>query len=403
MVSVSQPRRTLEYTMRKFVISLILICLIITFLYLSSVTRIGSPDPYTVKNTSLLAGVDFDKPTADPLFPELSKPTISQSAWLPDWGVAGGIASVEATPAPFYSFSPVWYYLNPDGSVREGKSMVAEMQQLAVRRGAKLIPSIASFKALHIYNAIKPATVDAHVQYLVSEVVNNNFDGIDIDYEEFYYRHKDDFLSFISKLSTVLHEKGKLLSVTVHGDWSSDDFHDTLRHTRTALDWAELNAAADEIRIMAYDFTGHSAQFPGPASPYDWNQAILRYARVNIDPAKTVLALPVYGYDGWSNNLQIPETYLGMNANLPAGRIQADASTYSNYLNRRQSTVSDTLTKDGENLLIYSYAGKNYALTYQNAASIALKLNLSKQYGIKGVAYWRLGQEDIAIYNLINQ
>jgi spore germination protein len=389
--------------MRKLILVPLLCIAVGGMLYFLNFKGVGNVEPHQYTQ-QLLAGIDFSLPTSEPLNPAPAPTPISQSAWLPDWGIAGGINSAQNTSAAFYSFSPVWYYLNPDGSVAATPSLVAELKQLAATKGAKLIPSIASFEAKDIYNAIKPSAVDAHVQWLVDEVINRGFDGIDIDYEEFYYRHKDDYLAFVTKLSAALHANGKLLSITVHGDWSQADIHSTLRHTRAALDWVELNTAADEIRIMAYDFTGFRHQYPGPISPFDWNQAILRFAATNIDAQKIVLALPLYGYDGWSNNMQIAEPYLGMLANPKVGGVQADAATYVGYLNRRQTTVSDTLIhSSGEKMLIYAFGGKNYALTYQDVTNTKLKLDLAREYGIKGVAYWRLGDEDLGIYSLINQ
>lgn len=389
--------------MRKLILVPILCIAVSGVLYFLNFKRVGNVEQHEYAQ-QLLSGIDFSLPTPEPMNPAPAPLQLSQSAWLPDWGIAAGINSAQSTSAPFYSFSPVWYYLNSDGSVAATPTLVSELKQVAATKGAKLIPSIASFKADDIYNAIKPSAVDAHVKWLVDETINRGFDGIDVDYEEFYYRHKDDYTIFITKLSESLHAQGKLLSVTVHGDWSHSDIHSTLRHTRAALDWAELNAAADEIRIMAYDFTGFRYQYPGPISPLDWNQAILRFAVTSIDVEKIVLALPLYGYDGWSNNVQIAEPYLGMLANPKMDGVQADASTYSGYLNLRQTTVSDTLVDtSGEKMLIYAFAGKNYAMTYQDTANTRLKLELARQYGIKGVAYWRLGDEDLGIYSLISQ
>src|SRR5205823_2418466 len=65
-----------------------------------------------------------------------------------------------------------------------------------------------------------------------------------------------------------------------------------------AEDWAALAGLADEIKIMAYDYS-YPGSAAGPISPLDWLDKVASYAQSTIPNDKIMIALPFYGYD-WS-------------------------------------------------------------------------------------------------------
>ena len=114
---------------------------------------------------------------------------------------------------------------------------------------------------------------------IVKLVQENQFDGIDIDYEILDAADREAFSVFIEELGDALHEQGKLVSVTVHaktddlGPWGGTQ----------AQDWARLGKAADEFKIMTYDFHNGASE-AGSIAPIDWVSDVLRYAEIGRAP-----------------------------------------------------------------------------------------------------------------------
>ena len=63
-----------------------------------------------------------------------------------------------------------------------------------------------------------------------------------------------------------------------------------------AQDYAAIGRAADQVRLMAYDYHWASSA-PGPVAPISWVRDVLRYAKTQIPASKIILGVPLYGYD----------------------------------------------------------------------------------------------------------
>ncbi len=349
--------------------------------------------------------IDFSLPTQTPINDALStNKTLTQTAWIPDWAFNSGYSSLQAAASNFSSVSPVWYYLEAETGVREAIRGLPELRNFTEEQNILLVPSIASFDADALHATISTTEgLSAHVTYLIDEVQEHGYDGLDIDYESTYLQDQVPFLQFICELNSQLSALGKITSVTVISNWTESDIFRTLRQTRQAQNWMELSHCADEIRIMAYDLTSYTSTYPGPVAPLDWTEAILRKAIRDIDRSKIVLSLPLYGYDGWSGTEGPVWPYLGILANPGAGKGLADAVTDSQLVLARSHLTSEVISPDSsESLLTYEYEGKKYYVYYPTVETTKHRISLAKDYKIGGIAYWRMGGEDIEIYNLIN-
>ena len=232
--------------------------------------------------------------------------------------------------------------------------------------------------------------------YLQKEITDHNYDGFDIDYEATYVGDKAAFFDMISQLSTFLHDRGKIFSVTVLQQTYEPR---ATRQTPTVQDWTEIAAYADEIRIMAYDYTGYVSQYPGPVAPYDWQEAVLRYARGKVDMSKVYLGINLYGYDGWSNNSEIRSPYPSYETNPRLEKAQVDAVTYKQVQANKKYQLSDELNPDFlERVMRYQFKDKQYVIIYPDASTVTPRKQLAAKYGAAGVAYWRMGGEDPNVY-----
>jgi len=275
-----------------------------------------------------------------------------------------------------------WYELGADGEIKGGVQSKAGLKA-AREAGLRALPSILNGGfdrervAAIIHDGDKRA---AHIDAIVQLVVENGYDGIDIDYESLYEEDRDAFTAFIEELAAALHKEGKLLSTTVHpktgegGTWGGPK----------AQDWAKLGAVSDEFKIMIYDMH-HGASEAGPIAPLDWADQVLAYAETQVDPAKVFMGVPFYGYD-WvgSRGESIEWRQAVKRASMYNVEVQRDASSGEAW---------------------YTYDDGRHTVYFNDAETLRARLEmmLTKHPDIAGISIWRLGGEDPENWTVLNE
>src|SRR5688572_21516980 len=212
------------------------------------------------------------------------------SAWVPAWD-SSAVTIIEQRAGALTETNPGWYSAAADGSIT--KNWGAEDARLrAALSGTQLLPTIKNY-VNGAFDGQLAATLVAsadsrekHAEAIAQLVTLNAFDGIDIDYERVPVTSRANFSAFIQLLAAKLHASSKELSVTVQA--KTDD--------GGSQDWVVLGAAADRLKIMAYDYHW-STSSAGPIAPLDWLDSIASYARRTIPAHKVIIGLPWYGYD----------------------------------------------------------------------------------------------------------
>ncbi|RKX45938.1 MAG: hypothetical protein DRP64_03990 [Verrucomicrobia bacterium] len=205
---------------------------------------------------------------------------------------------------------------------------------------------------------------------IIANIVERSkpFDGVQIDFESI---GKDDgtaYLNFLVAIKKAL-PKEKLFSVAVMARWAGHK----QKNPTDAFDYPFIGMIADRVVVMAYD-EHYRGGGPGPVASLPWCKKIYTYALKTIDPDKLVMGIPLYGR-GW----QTPSL----------------ARAYKN------SEVVDELLTKGIKSSWHPETGGTYSFTetvtinvhYETLQSLEAKLNLYSQRPIRGVAYWRIGQE----------
>ena len=115
-----------------------------------------------------------------------------------------------------------------------------------------------------------------HIAALVKLTIDKGFDGIDLDWEDLAAADRAPFSRFVEELAAALHGRHRFLSVAVYpktsepGTWGP----------QKAADYARLGAAADELKIMTYSYSGGwSAPAPGR---YCWTSSASRHGWIWI-------------------------------------------------------------------------------------------------------------------------
>lgn len=301
---------------------------------------------------------------------------LQQSGWIPSWGYSQGLASLTTNARDFSTVMPVWYSVKNDGSLIDKRpANIFGLTNVTRDYDIRLIPSVALFDADLLKEVLEGQSLFDHVDFIVSEVVNNGYDGIDIDYESTYEEDGEAFETFIKLLGNRLKDKGKILSITVLSQWGDDVVYSGLKQTRKVQDWDMIAKYAHEVRIMTYDYTSSGSTKPGPIGPIDWQKDVLDYAVTKFDRDKIWLGIHLYGYSWNSVGLVGAYTY----DDIP--------TLLQNEIKREYSYIYE------EGYAEYLCGGDTCKIYYQSPAGVKARLELAKDYGLAGVAYWRLGED----------
>jgi hypothetical protein len=199
--------------------------------------------------------------------------------------------------------------------------------------------------------------------------MTRGYDGLNIDLEYVPLQDAHHFLSLLQELKVALGEK--ILSVCVPA-----------RNTENkTYNYQNIAKIADKVFVMAYD-EHWAGSAPGPIASIPWCRSVAAYALKTIGEKKLVMGLPFYGRS-WADTL----TARGLTA-----------------------PTTDTIMKDREVDLVERENGiphftydVNVKVTvyFEDAYSLAARMEMYRNMGIDKIGFWRIGQEDTAVWNYI--
>jgi spore germination protein YaaH len=330
--------------------------------------------------------------TITPTLSPIVKRNLEINGWMPNWASSSGFETVQKNSKLFTSISPVWYEVNEDGTLKNtfptNRNQIIEY---AKANNIKIYPAIAMFDH-EIFTKVLQSeeNLTRHIESILKEV--KSYDGIDLDYESTKLSDKEKYFEFVARLSDGLKANNKNLIITVIAKWGDDILYPSLPETRQVQDWARLSEYVDEIRIMAYDYTFSKSYFPGPIAPLSWVRDCLTYALTKIPPEKIVLGIHLYSYE-WETDSSIPYDFIvDMSANK-TGEKSAASYNYTqvkSILAEHKGVVSEF---DNESIFRYEDGGKKKTLVYQTPTQLQKRIEIAKEFNIKGVVFWRLGGE----------
>jgi spore germination protein len=316
------------------------------------------------------------------LGPGDERPAILVVGSLPFWNLTEGPNVVLANRGSFNEVSPWIYGIARNGQIvpqvpERAAETAAGMEQLR-RSGITLVPTIANVtNGQWAYEPVAamlhdPAAMTRHIKDVVALVQREGYAGIDIDYEDLRAADRELFATFVTRLASALHDKNKILSIAVFA--KSTNAGEDQRNV--AQDYAAIGEAADEVRLMAYDYHW-AGSTPGPVAPITWVRQVLDYAKTQIPAEKIVLGVPVSGYD-WVDGQGEVVTWLQC-----FGRTRAFHATLQ----------YDRLSQSPSFKYTDAHA-REHEVWFENAESTTAKLDAAKAAGIRGVYLWMIGGED---------
>ncbi len=363
------------------------------------------------------------------------------SGWLPYWKQQPGAQNTALNLEKLHEISPFSYEVRANGTlvdklkINEGfwpawLSAVHDM-------GIKIIPTIAWFDGDGIHKLLSnKKTRIAHEDTIKALVKTQNFDGIDIDYEAKLADTKDYFSTFLYGLAIRLHPMGKTLSCTIEARMPATS---RLSYTGTpddytyANDYAAINKYCDQVRIMTYDqgvidvdldaVKGGNDQLYAPVSDPDWAKKVLTLAVKSINPKKIMLGVPTYGYEYQVTLNNGILTYERLRSHTFVQAMARASSTFSTPARNNAGELSfiyttttrvhgvspnltwnlgSTLNTILANFISTSSTQSTRYVSFADSESAAKLIAVAKQFGIRGVVFFKLdGDLDPTLWSIM--
>ncbi len=401
--------------MKKFLVRILLLILIfgqfglIVYLLISSYTAFEKVAEYENKTQEKLTFVqtppnDLSKTDLENIRAVEKLPkdiaSLQITGWIPDWDFDDGFDTLIKNEQEFYGVSPFWYELLPDGSLK--KTAPAERQDFidfAKANDIELIPTITTFDAAVMSGMLNSQeNINRHVNEIMGLIRTYDFDGIDLDYESTYLKDKELFFKFLQQLSIEMVKEGKKLVFTALSKWGDKDVHYTgLPETRKVQDYKRISDLVDELRIMTYEYTGRNSDTFGPNAPVAWIEDVIRYAiSEGVPREKLVMGIPTYSYDYTQREQMQTLDYYPVLRQVTDKGLEPGLAYYNTTIDEIIAAYSPQITFNeawGEAVLAYTFEGTQRVIVYPTSKSIEIRKQLAADYGIKGVAFWRLGDE----------
>ncbi len=279
--------------------------------------------------------------------------------------------------SPFLAYLSIFsYQVRPDGSLKTindtGPVTAALNMGVAPLMVITNIEEGSGFSS-ELANAI---LTDTQVQNtLLNNVIavmkEKNYYGLVIDFEYVFPEDRQNLVDFISRAVNRLHPLGYKVSVAL----APKNRANQKGLLYEAHDYPSIGAIADYVILMTYEW----GYLRGPAmavAPVDQVRKVLDYATGVIPSEKILMGMPNYGYD-WTlpfvkgSAARILTNYGAVSLAAKVGaNIQYDPVSQAPFFN------------------YYSSEGELHEVWFDDARSIAARLELVDEYDLAGVSYW---------------
>jgi spore germination protein YaaH len=240
------------------------------------------------------------------------------------------------------------------------------------------------------------AARDRALGQLITHARANGYIGYQIDFEGLWWTDHDAFDRFIAGLAAGLHRHGYILSVAVAAR-TSDAHNDNFYGYSGVYDYRSLARSADFLSVMAYP--EHNGDDPGPLAGYPWVKKVIRYELQFIPADKFSLGVPTYQTD-WTRRWQRVSWLKRVGQELRRFFYW----TYHMLAFDGQANAAGPLRWDPvlkSSYRVYGQGVHRHVTWVEDARSFAAKLQLIRQFHLRGFSVWRLGLEDPRIWKIL--
>jgi len=217
-----------------------------------------------------------------------------------------------------------------------------------------------------------PQAQDNLISNILENMRQKGYYALDIDFEFVLAEDADDYVDFVSKVSSALNNEGFKVFVSLAPKYYTEQ--PGLLYQ--GHDFPGLGAASDRSLLMTYEW-GYTYGPPMAIAPLNKVKEVVDYAISQIPQEKILLGIPNYAYD-WK---------------LPYVKGESKAEALSNVnavdlaINTNSVIQFDQLASSP--FFYYMENGTDHEVWFEDARSIFSKLELASSE-LRGVSFWNI-------------
>lgn len=235
------------------------------------------------------------------------------------------------------------------------------------------------------------------VNQVIAQALQSGIDGINLDFELVSLECGEHYIQFVRELSVKCRQNGLVLSIDNYVPQSYNEHYDL----------KEQGIVADYVIIMGYDEHTAGSYTAGSVASYNYVKRGIEDALKKVPNQKLVAAVPFYTRL-WFETPKTEEE-LAEQEGTEAANYATNVSSTAKPMKEAYSIVENAgavLQWDDtakQNYAQWDADGGTYKIWLEDNASLEEKLKLIKSEKLAGVAEWKLGQENSAVWDLILQ
>ena len=331
-----------------------------------------------------------ETPVTDYAQPEYTTKQLDEKVCL-GWHSIGGkggndtLESIVVNAKNLNVIAPTWFSLSDNQGGYESFGTVDYVNK-AHNMGLKVWGVLDDFN----YHNTHDTNVDVYevlasttnrnrlIDSIVEEAVFLGLDGINLDFERISVDMGEHYAQFLRELSVACRLNDLTFSVD---NYVPFNFNAYLRRD-------VQGKVADYVIIMGYDEHWHGSGDPGSVASLNYVSNGIDKTLEQVPKEKVVNALPFYSILWKTTGEQVTDEYVTI-------------INTQDFLDRMgQEGVWDEETQ--QQYVEWESGGSKYQIWVENEDSIMLKLNVMRARDIAGVAVWRLGYGNQAVWEAIS-
>jgi len=364
--------------------------------------------------------------------------TLEVSGWIPYWRDSEGIKSAKRNLDSINTVFPFAFTVTTKGELRDQAGLDdrewKNFVKTAQRKKVEIIPTIMSSDGQAMHAILSNDVLrKAHIKEIVDMVNVGGYDGVDIDYESKKAETIDYFSLFLKELKKELGKK--VLACTIEARTPpSSLYREVPAVIQYANDYKEIAQHCDRIELMAYDqqradilLNSSKSGVPYmPVADVDWVRKVVELALEDFPKEKVILGIPTYGHHyavtvapNWFRDyrrigalnvphiLDIAKEYRVTPTRNKAGEMSFSYIPKSSLFKFPSHIKVPRNTPKGDEVALRALAyanetGKEVTFNiawYSDAQAMKDKIDLAKEYNLRGVALFKIdGEEDRRVW-----
>ncbi len=276
--------------------------------------------------------------------------------------------------------SPTWFFLNGDNGNYVSNASSSYVNY-AHSKGIEVWAVIDNFNMeCNLYEVLKNTSQrDSLIANLIADCKRYDIDGINVDFEQVSPETAHHYIQFIRELSVACHDNDLIVSVDNYVPTAYTAFYNR----------KEQGRFADYVVIMGYDEHAGNSDIAGSVASIGFVEQGIMDTLESVEEAKVINGVPFYTRGWATKDGEVSVKTLTMSSQKQFAKehgieVAWDESSAQYY---------------GENTV----DGTSYEIWMEDAESLKAKLAVMNQYGIAGVAHWKLGLETSDVWEIIGE